>query len=802
VGKSSIGLDGDFAVLTPEKLQIPRSSSKTALWVDGAAWILFCGVCVQMVFLQWEMIIIPGVKANLFLGVVCVAALSTAIISSGSRYIHISCAEIGITCVLIVLAVLSASSSALPLSSSTRAFVFVSSASGGYWCARLLMSTPDRVRAFVWLTAAVLAGLLALSYLGFVFTGATTGFVGFIFRHQQQIVQCVILLLFAPLALISSGSLAGVAVGIVELAGCSVILYFIGSVGHSSAVLVIPLLAAAAVFSVRSPYITAAAMLFLSLASAGATYYVVYLSPEDFTKDISQEYRVESYPFSRHVVKKAPWLGIGMRAPREEYLSDYRVTSPVMSKEEFRQLVARLVTPENVFLALMVGLGIPFVTVYVIGLVGLLYKLLVGIPRPPPRNGPAPVVLLVPIFGSILHSLTTDTLFSPQLSWFFHILLGLIPRAPACVSSEQPARRSLGLRFAGMTAAVAIGIVIGSHQTFAPEGRTHRSVTTVLLKKVPMVSLLWSRWSHARTTTEPPGPTSTPTDRPPAASVPRKQKTSNGVLVVHLENFPPLRRRWAVAFVLDTSESMGAKDDSRAPNRFEQAVTALTDIASALPTGSRFTVRAVTDEIRLRAFQKDIPVRLSQTVSAWRNGPYPDLAEKLSALRLHGEANACNAATTSVRTDFWDIDDLSPRLVIITDGGRRCAARRILAAVRLRNFAVPISVDVVVIGAGAKHVAEYAATARRTGGLFLEASRPEPSPSGDGQGEGVHVTCRNAKLRRKRMKPPRHKGTKKNILFTLYSWCLSVFVVSISSSSTTLRRTPIERGNTKAHSNK
>jgi ABC-type uncharacterized transport system YnjBCD ATPase subunit len=37
------------------------------------------------------------------------------------------------------------------------------------------------------------------------------------------------------------------------------------------------------------------------------------------------------------------------------------------------------------------------------------------------------VVLLLPLTASLLHFQFFDGLLFPQLSWFFHILLGLIP---------------------------------------------------------------------------------------------------------------------------------------------------------------------------------------------------------------------------------------------------------------------------------------------------------------------------------------------------------------------------------------
>jgi hypothetical protein len=56
-----------------------------------------------------------------------------------------------------------------------------------------------------------------------------------------------------------------------------------------------------------------------------------------------------------------------------------------------------------------------------------MFKLLQMVFHPPAAFIFHPLVLLLPIWGALLHYQVVDGLLHPQLSWFFHILLGLVP---------------------------------------------------------------------------------------------------------------------------------------------------------------------------------------------------------------------------------------------------------------------------------------------------------------------------------------------------------------------------------------
>jgi O-antigen ligase len=137
-------------------------------------------------------------------------------------------------------------------------------------------------------------------------------------------------------------------------------------------------------------------------------------------------YRVENYRFSLHLALKHPWFGIGLRAPRDDFLKDYELKYPFVSREQFAASVRRIRTSENIFLTFLAEVGLPFTLLYVCALVVLLRRLLRRVRAPGPAAVIPPLALLLPLTAALLHFQLLDGLFHPQISWFFHVLLGLI----------------------------------------------------------------------------------------------------------------------------------------------------------------------------------------------------------------------------------------------------------------------------------------------------------------------------------------------------------------------------------------
>ena len=141
----------------------------------------------------------------------------------------------------------------------------------------------------------------------------------------------------------------------------------------------------------------------------------------------SAYYRAENYFFSFHIATKHPLLGIGLTAPRNEFLNEYKIRYPYVTKEDFAGSVKRIRTSENVFLSFLAEVGFPFTIIYIFALVVLLTRLIRQLVKDGGDTLFHPIVLLMPILAGVLNFQVLDGLYHPQVSWFFHILLGLIP---------------------------------------------------------------------------------------------------------------------------------------------------------------------------------------------------------------------------------------------------------------------------------------------------------------------------------------------------------------------------------------
>jgi len=165
----------------------------------------------------------------------------------------------------------------------------------------------------------------------------------------------------------------------------------------------------------------------MMLLFAGIVRHISIHCKDIDKKHQSIAYRIENVFFSWHIAKKRWLLGNGLWAPRKAYLKDYDIRYPCLTKARFTKWTIGQRTSENNFLTFMADLGLPFVLIYSISLIILLKKLLHQYFRNPPGLPFPPLALLLPIVGEVLHLLVYEGLFHPQSSWYFHILLGLIP---------------------------------------------------------------------------------------------------------------------------------------------------------------------------------------------------------------------------------------------------------------------------------------------------------------------------------------------------------------------------------------
>ncbi len=386
-------------------------------------WGLFCFTCFQVAFLNPYVLVIPGERTNLFSGFLCLVTLLAAwrVMARGTE--DWRSPEAVVSVVLTLLVILSSAFSAVPGSSTARGFALTASALGGFWCARILLAT-QRGRVFFRLYClALLGGLLAASLFGFLVFGQAYRLVDV---NPHPLADRILILWFAPLSFLIGGSGAGRAVALVMFL-LSCVVFYVSDLRSAMLIPVVLVVLAALFGELRMRY------LIVILVVIAAVLLAFFKQLPAVKMDKSQEYtyyRAESYPFAWHVALKHPFLGIGLRAPKDQYLKDYKLSYPYVSRQEFSQSLKRITTLENIFLTFMAELGFPFLIIYSGCLVLLLVRLLRDLRRPPPLRLFHPLVLLLPIVAALLHFQVLDGLLHPQISWFFHLLLGLIPTGP------------------------------------------------------------------------------------------------------------------------------------------------------------------------------------------------------------------------------------------------------------------------------------------------------------------------------------------------------------------------------------
>lgn len=156
-----------------------------------------------------------------------------------------------------------------------------------------------------------------------------------------------------------------------------------------------------------------------------------------FSRPNSVFIRLENYSLAYHVFKKKPLFGKGLYTPLLPYLSDYKgvyynenlklnpKTTKGISYKSFYNDVRDNKTFANIILCLFVEMGSIFAITY-IGLVSYILIKFLRYIRDKPELRLHAILLLTPLVGFFVHSMTFDSLKYPDLNWMFHSLLGLM----------------------------------------------------------------------------------------------------------------------------------------------------------------------------------------------------------------------------------------------------------------------------------------------------------------------------------------------------------------------------------------
>jgi hypothetical protein len=403
----------------PQDDPLSAAEDKASLG-EKIAWLLFCVTSLQMVFLQPSIVLLPGERTNLFSGLLCALSLAATLWAAKKGALARSRREVAICLILASLLLLSCLLSAVPRTNVWRGLVLLAPALGGFWGAKILLATPSRQRSFLLLSLVMLSGFLLVALISYGVTGQVTTAMD---PKYHSLATKVMLLWFAPLALLWGRSPHKI-LGVLLIA-LSYLLF--GLTLLRSAMLLPLILAGLAVFfgGMRLKY-----FLLLLLASAVILVYFVRHLPVERTR-LDYEpayYRVENIMFSWHIAVQHPWLGIGLLTPREDFMKDYAIKYPYVTREKFRSSLKDIIVADNMFLTFMMGVGFPFLLLYSSSLIMLLTRLTRTIGANPPVTWIPPLALFLPLAAGFLTFLVYDSLLHPQVCWFFHLLLGLIPR--------------------------------------------------------------------------------------------------------------------------------------------------------------------------------------------------------------------------------------------------------------------------------------------------------------------------------------------------------------------------------------
>jgi hypothetical protein len=99
---------------------------------------------------------------------------------------------------------------------------------------------------------------------------------------------------------------------------------------------------------------------------------------------------------------------------------------PGVRRDRFVESARQTIVTECLPLAFLADAGTPFTLLYLGALAAMLAPLCRAVARGGGAAGGVPAAaLLVPLTAALLHSLAYCSLYHPQVSWFFHLLLGL-----------------------------------------------------------------------------------------------------------------------------------------------------------------------------------------------------------------------------------------------------------------------------------------------------------------------------------------------------------------------------------------
>jgi O-antigen ligase len=384
-------------------------------WKKWCVVALCTAVCIQATFLTPYVVLVSDDRTNVFTSLLTLLPLlQYAAMSWAGKLPPISWRAVAPWAALAVGLAISAAHSAAPLASGLRALSFFAPAAGGVVGGyTFFSSSPARAYLFG-LLAFCFAGL-TLSHLSF---GAQPSFMGL---HHHALAGTLVLLSVGPIQMLRQEGRfrRAAAVGLLVAGGVACF------IAGSRFVILLPFALIPVYIAFKSLSLKRALAAILASTLIAGTFFALY--PEKVLRAQNYEstyYRVEAFPATWAIMKQHPLLGVGIRTPRKPFLENYQPVSGMATKAEFDGTLERNVTWDNQYLSLLCGIGVPLT---------LLYLYLVGRPlatylrrawRQEIDHATERAITFA-LLASVIHFAVHDGLFYPQISWFFHLLLGV-----------------------------------------------------------------------------------------------------------------------------------------------------------------------------------------------------------------------------------------------------------------------------------------------------------------------------------------------------------------------------------------
>lgn len=392
-------------------------------WNHKLALPLLMLVSAQATFLVPYVVLVSGERTNLFTPALMLLPAFTLCFGAplaAAQRTWLPWAVLGLGLGATSLA------STAPFPALLRAFAFFVPAVAGLLCARRLLLDDALLRLFLHFLTFCFTGLIAVWY----FFGQSPPFSDL---HHHALTGVLVLLSAGPLylCLTRRGALRWGAALLLAFG------YVLCLLAGSRFIVLAPLVLLPFLWAVgRLRLSTTMSLVAVAVLFAGLFFYAKPYKIFRLNNYESTFYRLEGIPASLELIRQHPLLGIGIRTPRDGMLAAYEPVFGMVDRETFLEVVKRNVTADNQYLSLPVGVGLPLATLYFF----LIYQLFRGYLFKVFRNGSATAgenAFLIPLLVTVLHFLFYDGLFYPQVSWFFHLLLGVGARYPVSATGQS-----------------------------------------------------------------------------------------------------------------------------------------------------------------------------------------------------------------------------------------------------------------------------------------------------------------------------------------------------------------------------